>query len=164
MGVLTTCYSVSADLMKKIRRNNDNLADLLGLNDESDPNWKVADFEFDKGFEETIGLLRAAGFRKTYYYLDGERYFYSKTASYLEYEGYGIWIVPPSKTKIIVRELEPATFEKIKKIGLARQATDYYGQVIPEGDYEYYVGRIDRLKQFFKESSEQGHYLLFAQA
>jgi hypothetical protein len=164
MGVLCTAYSIPAPLMRKIRADNDNLAFILGIEDEIQPEWKVDDYDFDKGFEDIIGVLRQCGYRKIYKLLDGEGYFYSEDKNYIDYEGYDIWIVTPANVKFIVKELEKVTLAQIKAAGIAEPLTDYYNKVIPENSYKSYLGYIRDMKKFFNKAAGQGNYLLFAEA
>jgi len=164
MGVLCTGYSIPAPLMRKIRADNDNLAFILGISEDENPNWKVDDYDFDKSFEDLIGVLQRCGYRKTYKLLDGEGYFYSEGGNYIDYEGYDIWFVSPANVKFIVKDLETVTLAKIKAAGNAEQLTDYYGKVIPESSYESYLSYIQDMKKFFKSAAEKGNYLLFAEA
>lgn len=165
MGVTTNAYSIPPPMMRKIRADNENLAYILDLGvDEEKTKWKVERFDFETRIDETHSILRACGYRTAAKSLDLENYFYSKGRNYLDYERYNVWILTPSEVKKIAEELENATFKKLKAVGLANAATDYDGKIIPENDYDYYVGDINEIKKFFKKNAEQGNYLLFAVA
>jgi len=165
MGVITTAYSIPPSMMRKIRADHDNLAYILDLGiDEEKPKWKIEQFDFDGRIDETHSILRACGYRKAATSLDLENYFYSDGPNYLDYEGYNVWILTPAVVKQVAKELEPATFKELKRVGLANEATDYHAKVIDEFDYHYYVGDIEKIKEFFETNAEQGNYLLFAVA
>lgn len=165
MGVLTTGYSIPPPLMRKIRADNDNLASVLGIDEEENPNRKTVDeYDFDKGFADIIGVLQHCGYEKVYKLLDGEGYFYGDSEHYIEYDGYDIWFVTPAKVKFIVGELETVTLAKIKAAAEIEPLRDYYNNIIPENIYENYLGYIESMKKFFKKAAEKGNYLLFAEA
>jgi len=165
MGVLTTGYSITPPLMRKIRADNDNLAFLLGTDQETEPIWKtIESYDFDKSFADIIGVLLQCGYRRVYKLLDGEGYFYGENSNYIDYDGYDIWFVTPSKVKFIVDELETVTLAKIKPIEETEPLTDYYNTIIPESLYENYLGYIEDMRRFFKKAAEKGNYLLFAEA
>jgi len=152
MSVLTTAYSISPKMMRKIRRDYDCLESIF----EEDSDWKVEFYCFDKGWEETIGILGECGFEKTYAKL--------QTEDYLDYDGYDIWTVTPAAVKMADKDLETANFEELKAAGLAKNVTDYYGKPIPEYLYSYYVGDIKEIKKFIRKAAANGNYLLFATA
>lgn len=162
MGVLTTAYSISPSQMRKLRADENNFKLLLPLDLEAPPKWNVERYEFGKHFEETIGILRVCGYRKTFCLLNFENYYNPDYKNFWNVEGYNLWSVTPAELRIICNELADATFEKLKTVGLAAKATDYFGEVIPEEMYEYYVGKIEEIKDFFKGIAEQGNFLLFA--
>lgn len=164
MGVLTTAYSISPLQMRKFRTDENNFRFLLQIDPESFPKWKVEKHEFDKHFEETIGILRVCGYEKTFRKLDFENYHTPKFKNFWNYAGFNIWAITPAEGKMICTELDGANFEKLKTHGLAAEATDYFGEIIPEEMYEYYVGDIEKIKDFFRKTFEQGNFLLFAAA
>lgn len=164
MGVLTTAYSVSLSQMRKLRADENNFKLLLQIDLNSPPKWKVGKYEFDKHFEETIGILRACDYRKTFRLLDFENYHNPRYKNFWNYEGYNIRSITPAELKIICDELADATFEKLKTVGLAAETMDYFGKIIPEEMYEYYVGDIEEIKDFFKRTAEQKNFLVFATA
>jgi hypothetical protein len=57
MGVSTTAYSVPLAMMKKFKANHENLGFLFGVDEGGGKAWECETFEFDKGFEERIGIL-----------------------------------------------------------------------------------------------------------
>lgn len=164
MGVLTTAYSISPSQMRKLRADENNFKLLLSIDLNSQPKWKVGKYEFDKHFEETIGILRDCGHQKTFRLLNFENYHNPRYKNFWNYEGYNLWSITPAELRIICNELEGASFEKLKTIGLAAETTDYFGKIIPEEMYEYYVGDIDVTKDFFKQTAEQENFLVFAAA
>src|SRR4051812_25209876 len=116
MGVVTTVYSMPPNLMRKIRKDNDNLANLLEPEDEN-LRWKVETYDFDTIIESLIQILRESGYQKTAKRIDCENYFYSDNGT-LEYNGYDIWAIPPSQVRTMAKDLETATFEELKTKGL----------------------------------------------
>ncbi|MBX7172326.1 MAG: YfbM family protein [Pyrinomonadaceae bacterium] len=163
MGVITTAYSIPPNLMRKIRADNDNLAFILEPEDEN-PNWKVEDYDFDKAIEELISFLQEFGYKKTAEKINCETYFYSDSKNYLDYDGYDIWIIPPSQVKSMFDELKNATLSELKKKGVANEMHDRRGSRIPENFYESYFMDIVNLKNFLKKVAGQGNYLLFTEA
>jgi hypothetical protein len=146
-------------MLRKIKADNEKLALLLGLEETSDGAWSVATYTIDKGFEELLRILKETGHSFTPQALDLEL-----SDGELEFDGYGLCLVSPAKVKKIARELASATYEGLKAQGLAKQVTDYYGQPIPEGDYELYVGDIQGFSSFFRKAAADGHAVLVAQA
>ena len=163
MRVMTNAYSVPANLMKRIRRNNDLLANILEP-EEKNPDWKVENYDFDKGIESYLSLLRAGNCVKTAKYFDCETFFYSESAGSLEYDSYDVWAIPPSKVKAVSKELDGVTLESLTKSGVANEVSDRRNWVIPEDQYPSYFGDIEQLKEFVKTAAELGHYLIFAEA
>lgn len=164
MGVITTAYSIPPPMMRKIRADNDNLAYIFGECEDENEGWKVESFDFDKGIEETISVLREADCPKTAQKIDCENYFYSDNSSYLDYDGYDVWTIPPSQVKAMLKELEKANVEELKAKGNINGITDRRGTLLPESLYKSYVGDLGRIKKFFQKTVEQGNYLLFAEA
>ena len=77
MGVITQAYSIPPKLMRKIRTDHDNLSYIVEADDDENPDWKVENYDFDTGIEETITILCVAGCEKTAKKIDCENYFYS---------------------------------------------------------------------------------------
>jgi hypothetical protein len=164
MGVLTTAYALPPAMMKKVEADPESLNYLFGIEEgeadgEADA-WKCESYEFDKGFEEAIGILGDSGYAETRDALDLE----NQDEDGLEFDGYGLRVVPPAMVKKIAKELAPATFEDLKAKGVALGITDYYGKLIPEARYAYYVGDIEVMKAFFEKAAAAGHYVLIAAA
>ncbi|MCA9520532.1 MAG: DUF1877 family protein [Myxococcales bacterium] len=147
-------------MMKKIRRDNEWLAYLFGVEEADAEAWACATFEFDKLYEETIGILGATGHPKTRSALDLE--IPDKHA--VEFDGYDIRVVTPAKLKAITKELEHATAKNVKAKAIAIGVTDYYGRPIAEKEVEIYIGDLAKLKSFFEKAAEAGHYLIIAAA
>lgn len=91
MGVLTTAYSVSPKLMKRIEKDNESLGLLFGQEETADEAWRVPSYGFDKGFEETIGILGACGYPVTRDALDLE----CAGDDDPTYDGYDVRVVKP---------------------------------------------------------------------
>lgn len=163
MGVITTAYSIPATLMRKVRADNDNLAYVVGECEE-DERWKLESFDFDKGIEETISILREAGCEKTAKKFDCENYFYSDNSSYIEYDGYDVWTIPPLQVKTMLKELEKVNIEELQAKGNINEITDRRGTLLPESLYESYIDDLKSIKKFLKEVVGQGNYLLFTEA
>lgn len=156
MGVDTTAYSVPADLVKKIRRNNDLIGGVIEPEDGAD----FARFDFDSSVEVWVSVLRAAEYKKTAKNIDSEQF----DTGMLDYDGYDMWLVPPSQLKAMLKELEPASWEQLRTAGLAAEATDRRGTLLLESEYEGYFCSIDEFRAFLQTASQQGHYLLFTEA
>ena len=163
MGVLTTAYSIPPNLMRKIRSDNDNLTYLLDPEDEN-VRWKVEEYGFDTGVEVIIRILREAGCEKSAKNIDCETYFYSDNSSYLDYDGYDMWIVPPAQVKAMFKELEKVKVEELQAKGIVNEITDRRGTVLPESLYQSYVGDLNEIRKFLSKTAEAGNYLLFAEA
>lgn len=163
MGVLTTAYSIPSEQIYKIKRYKKNLDFVLGLRKAKDDIWKLENYDFDKSISGTFEILKGCSYEHTGNMLDVENFSYRKNGKYLNYEGYGIWFIAPIYVTQAVVELRDATFKKLKTNGAANEVTDYYGKLIHEKEYDYYVGDIENLKNFFKRTSEQQNYLLFAE-
>ncbi len=164
MGVITTAYSIPPKLMRKIRADNNNLVYVFGDCEEEIEIWKLESYDFDKAIEETISILREAGCKKTAQMIDCENFFYSDNSSYLDYNGYDVWTIPPSKVKAMAKELEKANFEELIAKGNVTGIKDRRGTILPESLYQSYIGDIESIKKFFKKTAENGNYLLFAEA
>lgn len=95
MSVDTIAYSVPPKMMRKIRTENENLDYVFGNSDEEKPEWQFESLDFGKRFDENRYILRAGGFTKTPEILDLESYY--DTNNYLEYDGYEVQIISPSK-------------------------------------------------------------------
>jgi hypothetical protein len=165
MGVETTAYSVPPKMMRKIRAANEVLDFVFGNSDEEKPEWKFDEMGFGKRFEENITILREGGCRKTSKILNLEGYFYSDDKSnFIEYDGYEVVIVPPSKVKTVAQELENMNFEKLKTECLEKGVTDYYGTIIRENEYDSYISSIRQMKKFFQKNADAGNFVIFATA
>jgi hypothetical protein len=157
MGVTTTAYSITPLLMRKIRANTEILDIVFGSEEDAESPYsygKLEMYEFDKRLYETNKILRECGYKKTYARLD--------TANSIDHS-FDVWVATPSQVKAIVKELEPATHQALKAEGLAKEITDYDGNLISADDYDYYVGDIEEIKKFFGQIAGQGNYLLFAE-
>ena len=160
MGVLTTAYSVPPEMMKKIKADHEKLGFVFGVEEGGGKAWECETFEFDKGFEERIGILGENGYPKTREALDLE----SADEDDPSYDGYDVRVVSPATLKKLAKELASATFAELKKKGLANGTTDYYGKTIPAEAYSYYVGDIEDMKAFFAKAATAGHWLVIAAA
>ncbi|HQU82471.1 MAG TPA: DUF1877 family protein [Pyrinomonadaceae bacterium] len=163
MGVETNAYSIPPKMMRKIKNNNDNLAYVLGY--EEKPDWKFDEMDFGKRFEENIVILREAGHGKIHDTLDLEEIVYSEDErKFIDYDGYEICIISPSNVKKVSREFENVKFGKLKANSIAKEITDYYGQIIREYEYDYYISNLKQMKKFFANAAEKGNYIIFATA
>ncbi len=158
MGVITTAYSVSAEMMKKIKSDKENLKLIFGEWEEQSPHPEDKIYDFDERGFEIAYILRSSGYEKGAATLDVD------ANDYFDYEGYNVWIATPTQLKAISKELAKATYEDLKTIGLANETKNYDNDVIPEYEYESYVGEIDDIKKFFKDAADQGNSLIFALA
>jgi hypothetical protein len=163
MGVITTAYSIPLNLMRKIRSDNDNLVYLLDPEVEN-VRWKVEKYGFDTGVEVIISILREVGCEKTAKNIDCENYFYSDNSSYLDYDDYDIWIIPPSQVKAMLKELEKVNVKELIAKGNVNEIKDRRGTLLPENLYKSYVGDLKDLRKFLDKTAEAGNYLLFTEA
>ncbi|MFT3980068.1 MAG: hypothetical protein QM687_06325 [Ferruginibacter sp.] len=164
MGVITTAYSVPFERFSKVKRYKKNLDYVLGLRTAKDNSWKFEAYDFDKTISGLFEILKGCGYEHAGNMLDVENFYYKKNGRYFNHEGYGMWYANTTDVGIMVKELKKATFENLKKDGLAAAVTDYYGKPIPAHEYEYYVGNIAKWKAFLNEAFEKGNYLVFAEA
>ncbi len=160
MGVMTNAYSLEPKMIKKVRADNENLAFILGDCEDESQHWKVESYDFDKGIETYITIMREAGFVKTAKNIDSEY----ADLDLFDYNGNDLWVIPPSQVKAMVKELETATIEGIKAKNIGGQVTDRRGTVLVDSLFESYLSDIDGIKAFFRKAMEKGHYLLFAEA
>lgn len=160
MGVVTTAYSILPKTMRKIRADNDYLEHVF---EGGDLNREIESYDFDTIIEPWISILREMGYKKTAENIDFERYF-SDSQNCLDYDGYDIWIISPSKVKAMAEEIQNAVFTELKNKGLAYGITDRRGKILLESEYEGYFGDIENLKKFFKKTADEGNYLLFSEA
>ncbi len=158
MGVLTSIYAVPPPMMKKIRADNENLGFVFGDEETEDKSWKVASYEFDKLFEERLGIYAAAGYKAMQNAFDFE----DPADDEPEYGGYDIRVAAPAKVKKIAEEIAKATFAELKTKGVAQGVTDYYGKLIPESEYDGYVGDVQKVKAFFAKAAAAGHFVIAA--
>lgn len=160
MGVLTNLYSVPSPLMKKVLADNEKLGFVFGDEEADDDSWKVASYDFDKWFEDAMGVYAKSGYETIRAAFDFE----DPADDEPEYGSYDIRVATPATVKKIAQELANATFSELKTKGLAAGATDYYGKTIREDEYEGLVGDVDRLKAFFATAAAEGHFVIAAAA
>jgi Domain of unknown function (DUF1877) len=160
MGVTTNAYSLEPKMIKKVRADNENIAFILGDCEIESQHWKVESYDFDTGIEVHIKIMREAGYTKTAKNINSEY----ADLDIFDYNGYDIWVIPPSQVKAMVKELENATFETIKAKNIGGQVTDRRGTVLVDSLFESYLSDIDGIRAFFRKAMEKGHYLLFAEA
>ena len=159
MGVTTNAYSLEPKMIKKVRADNENIAFILGDCEIESQHWKVESYDFDKGIETYITIMREAGFVKTAKNIDSEY----ADLDIFDYNGNDLWVIPPSQIKAMCRELENVTFESLKAKKLS-DITDRRGNPLTNDELESYLSDIEGIKAFFKQALEKGHYLLFAEA
>jgi hypothetical protein len=157
MGVITTAYSVAADLVKKIRKDNDLIGSIIEPEEEG---AAVSSFDFDTTVEAWVSVLEAAKYKKTAKYINSEQF----DTGVLDYDGYDMWLVTPSQVQAMVKELRLATWEQLKAIGLAAEVTDRRGSKLLEEEYEGYFSTLSSFKTFLDGAAQLGHYLLFTEA
>ncbi len=160
MGVLSTLYAVPAPLMKKIRADNERLGWVFGDEETDDPAWKVASYDFDKRLYELAAILRAGGCPTLKPAFDFE----DPADNEPEYGPYDLRVATPSKVKKIAKELASVTLAQLVARGVEAGVTDYNGHLIPEADYDGYVGDIEDVKIFFAKAAEAGHFIIGAEA
>ncbi|MEY4529507.1 MAG: hypothetical protein RLZZ156_228 [Deinococcota bacterium] len=158
MGVTTNAYSLEPKIIKKIRADNENLAFILGDCEDESQHWKVESYDFDKGIETYITMMREAGFVKTAKNIDSEY----ADLDLFDYNDNDLWIIPPSQVKAMCKELENVTFESLRAKNLS-DITDRRGNPLNNDQLESYLSDIDGIKAFFRKAMEKGHYLLFAE-
>ncbi len=169
MGVNTTAYSITPKMMKKVRADNENLGyifdyvededGIYGVGEDKSKLWEIESYDFDKGIETYIHIFREAGFTKTARNIDSE---YADLDAF-DYGGYDAWAISPSGVKAMCKELANATFEVMKAKEFP-DITDRRGSPLLESELESYLSDIEGIKKFFDKASEQGNYLIFAEA
>lgn len=149
MGVLTTAYSIPPDTMRKIQSYKKHLEKIF--NAEAD--WRFENYGFDKSWEEKIRIIGKC---------------YPRTRNRLNhqkcwvYPDYDVWIVKPKEVKFVANDLAKTTLESLKKWGLKGGVLDYWGKMIPEELYDYYIGDIEQFKKFLQKAADDENYLIFA--
>lgn len=159
MGVITVAYSITANMLRKIRNDNENLAYIKEPEDENS-RWKVEELDFDSGIEPTISILREVGCPKTAKNLNCEY----ADLDLFDYNGYDIWTVSPSQVAAMLKELEKVNVKELIAKGNVNEVTDRRGAVLQESLYESYVSDLVSIKKFIKQTVEEGNYLLFTEA
>lgn len=157
MGVVTTVYSVPADLVRKIRKDNDLIGSVI---DPEEGSTVQESFDFDSSVEAWVSVLRAADYVETAKNIDSEQF----DTGLLDYDGYDMWLVPPSQVRSMLKELQPASWEQLRTAGLAAEVTDRRGTKLRESEYEGYFCILDQFKTFLEGAALHGHYLLFTEA
>jgi hypothetical protein len=158
MGVLTTTYAVPPATLKKLYANNELLEFLLGFEESDDPMFEVAEYEYDKAFEDKHMILSVAGYPTMHKTLDFEL----GSDEELDWGGCDIRVATPAIVKTIATELSTATFEEVKARCLAEECTDWHGKVIPEDEYDGLIGDLEKLKKFFADAASAGHAVIAA--
>jgi len=159
MGVVTIAYSVEPKMMKKVRADNEKFAFIFGECEDESEHWEVESYDFDTGIDAYIQIFRGAGFTKTAKSIDSEY----ADLDIFDYNGYDIWVIPPSGVKVICKEIEKATFETLKAKELS-EITDRRGTKMQESLIESYLSDIEGIKNFLGKTLEKGNYLLFSEA
>ncbi len=149
MGALTTAYSIPPDVMRKIQGYKKHLEKIFN----AEVGWKVENYGFDKGWEEKIRIIGKC---------------YPRTRNRLnhqncwKYPDYDVWIVKPKEVQFVANDIAKATFESLKKWVLKGGIKDYWGEIIPEALFPYYIDDIEKFKLFLRKAADDGNYLLFA--
>ena len=160
MGLTTIAYSITEDMLKKIKSDNENLAFVFG-ECEKDEIWDVEQYDFDSDSEVYSRIFRRAGFEKASKNIDSE-YFYDDLLE----SSYTAWIITSSEVKAMVEELNNVTFAdlKAKSKDFESPATDRRGNILPEDILEGYFSSIEVISAFFKKTAEQGNALVFGES
>jgi hypothetical protein len=148
MGVLTTAYSIPLETMKKIQGYKRHLEKIF--NAEAD--WRFEKYDFDKSWDEKIRIIGKC-YPRTRNRLHHEKYW--------KYPDRDVWIVKPKEVKFVADDLARTTFEGLQKWALKGGVRDYWGEIIPEELYPYFIGDIENFKLFLRKAAEIGNYLLF---
>ncbi len=154
MGVETIAYSIPPERVRKMKRNVELLEKLSNYAPEVEPDWDFENYSFAKGWEETVKIIRAGGFPSFEKKLNHENYW--------DADDYEVWSVTPQAVKKVAEDLKTANFESLKSMALAKKLTNYYGEEIAENMYGYYIGDIEEIKAFLRQTAEKGNFLLFS--
>lgn len=166
MSVSTKSYSISNEMMNKIKINHENLESILDtgfLEEANVVKWEVDSFDYDEYIDEMRYIIGNGGYSKTAEVLYSERSFYTDTNDYcFDYKGINIWIIPPDEVKIAAIEIQTASVDELKAKGIENQVTNYDNDIIMEHEYESYLYNLDQLKTYLQKTADCGNYLLFA--
>lgn len=156
MGVTTTAYSVSDEMIKKVRTDNANLAYIFGECDESDV-WPVDSHSFER-IDTYISILHAAGCATAAKAIDSGDH----TLDEFDYDS-DIWTVKPAGVEVMVSELGKADFTSLKTDQYGEPITDGWGKALLPSELESYLSDFDGIKEFFNKVAEQGNYLILSE-
>jgi|GEM_PF-3257360 len=178
MGVTTTIYSVEPGMMKKVEEDNEKLAYITGDCEENE-NWKAESFDFDTGVNTYIKIFFNAGAKETRKMIDSEYV----DLDLFDFNGYNIWVLPPSDVQTMMGELDaitPAVEEKIISYSLMNivngtividnhevevlKITDRRGRSLSPDEIRGYLDSVRSFKAFLKKVVEQKNYLIFSEA
>jgi hypothetical protein len=87
----------------------------------------------------------------------------NKRGFYCNYQGYEVWALEPDVVVEVLDGLE-VPLSDVRTVALQNQATDYYGEAIPETSYDHYVAGHSPLKAFLKKCAETKSYAMFYNA
>jgi len=178
MGVTTTIYSVEPGMMKKVEEDNEKLAYITGDCEENE-NWKAESFDFDTGVNTYIKIFFNAGAKETRKMIDSEYV----DLDLFDFNGYNIWVLPPSDVQTMMGELDaitPAVEEKIISYSLMNivngtividnhevevlKITDRRGRPLSPDEIRGYLDSVRSFKAFLQKVVEQKNYLIFSEA
>lgn len=165
MGVVTTIYSIDPDMMKKVEEDNERLAEITGDGQKTE-NCKVESFDFDSGVDTYINILFNAGAVESRKLIDSE---YADLELF-DFNGYNIWVIPPSGIETMLKELEAITSEMEDKIvndnlidnheTEVLKIKDRRGRSLSGDEIRSYLGNVQSFKAFLKEVNAQTNYLI----
>jgi hypothetical protein len=178
MSVTTTIYAVGTKMMKKVKADNEKFAFLFGECEE-DERWKVESFSFESSVDTYTQIFFNAGAKKSRGLIDSG----NNNLDIFDYNGYDIWVVPPSRVKTMTKELEalnPTMEDKIISYSLMEivngiiqidkqeievlKITDRRGNPLSSDEIRACLEDITKFKEFLQKAVEQQHYLLFSES
>ncbi len=149
MGILTTAYSIPPEVMRKIQGYKKHLEKIF----QAQKDWRFESYGFDKGWEEKIRIIGKC-YPRTLNRLNHQNCW--------KYPDYDVWMVKPKEVKFVAGDIARASSESLKKWGLKGGVRNYYGEMISEELYDYYIGDIENLKAFLQKAAIDENYLIFA--
>ncbi len=161
MGVLTTAYSVTSGVFDTLRQTDDNL-DVIFYPEQKPPealglpkDWAPIEFAFDKSWDDLLRILKQCGFKSVYTALDNR----PRPLAY-KYADFWVRYLAPPAIGALSEKLEKASLERLKQCGLRKSLKDTDSFVMGEDDYDYVLGDLEHMKDFFREAARAEHYVI----
>ncbi len=161
MGVLTTAYAVTSGTFDTLRQTDDNL-DVIFYPEEKPPDalglpkdWAPIQFAFDKSWDDLLRILKQCGFKTVYTMLDSR----PRPLAY-KYSDFWVRYLAPTAIRTLSEKLEKASVERMKECGLKKGLKDTDSFVMNEDDYDYVLGDVEQMKDFFREAAHAEQYVI----